>query len=248
MLLEVKDLQLWYGDRHVLKGVSFSLNRGEVLCLVGESGSGKTSVLYSLLGLLPKGAHLKGSVLFMGRELVGLSEREYRKIRGRHISIVFQEPSVYLDPLFKVGPQVEEAYRAHYKDDKAKEKAIQALRKAGIQEAEKVYESYPHHLSGGLKQRVCIAIATVCNPELVLADEPTTALDVSLQSRILKLFRDMKGEGRSVLLVTHDFGVVAEVADRVMVLKEGTVVEEGSVFDLFDNPKHPYTQELLRLV
>ncbi|MCS6998681.1 MAG: ABC transporter ATP-binding protein [Aquificaceae bacterium] len=248
MLLEVSGLNLWYGEKQVLRGVNLYVNKGEVLCLVGESGSGKTSILYSIVGLLPEGARLEGSIRFLGRELLGLSEKEYRKLRGRHISLVFQEPSVYLDPLFKVGSQVEEAYRAHYRGGMAKDIAIQALKKAGIQDAERIYNSYPHHLSGGLKQRVCIAIATVCNPELVLADEPTTALDVSLQSRILKLFRDMKGEGRSVLLVTHDFGVVAEVADRVMVLKDGQVVEEGYTTDIFDNPRHPYTQELLRAI
>ncbi len=248
MLLEIKDLRLWYGNAQVLKGVNLSLSRGEVLCIVGESGSGKSSILYSIMGLLPEGARLEGSIRLMGRELVGVPEEEYRKLRGRHISIVFQEPSVYLDPLFKIGIQVEEAYKAHFGKGGAKERALEALRKAGIKEADRVYNSYPHHLSGGLKQRVCIAIATICNPELVLADEPTTALDVSVQSRILKLFRDMKVEGRSVILVTHDFGVVAEVADRVMVLKDGMVVEEGDVWSIFDNPRHPYTQELLRAI
>lgn len=248
MLLEVSNLHLWYGEKHVLKGVNLHLERGEVLCLVGESGSGKTSILYSILGLLPEKAKLEGSIKFMGRELLGLSEKEYRNIRGRHISIVFQEPSVYLDPLFKVGSQIEEAYKAHYKEGKARDEAMNALVKAGVQDPERIYHSYPHHLSGGLKQRVCIAIATVCNPELVLADEPTTALDVSIQSKILKLFRDMKREGRSVLLVTHDFGIVAEVADRVMVLKDGQVVEEGYTLSVFDQPKHPYTQELLRAI
>ncbi len=248
MLLEVKNLNLYYSERHVLKDVSFSLGEGEVLCIVGESGSGKTSILYSILGLLPAQARIEGSIKFMGRELVGLSEKEYRKIRGKDISIVFQEPSVYLDPLFKVGEQIEEAYKAHFKDGKAKEKVLDALRKAGIYDGERVYESYPHHLSGGLKQRVCIAIALVCEPKLVLADEPTTALDVSLQGRILQLFRNIKQEGKSVLLVTHDFGVVAEVADRVIVLKDGVVVEEGRVEDLFDRPKHPYTKELLSAI
>ncbi|RMH01047.1 MAG: ABC transporter ATP-binding protein [Aquificota bacterium] len=248
MLLEVKNLNLYYSERHVLKDVSFSLGEGEVLCIVGESGSGKTSILYSILGLLPAQARIEGSIKFMGREIVGLSEKEYRKIRGKDISIVFQEPSVYLDPLFKVGEQIEEAYKAHFKDGKAKEKVLDALRKAGIYDGERVYESYPHHLSGGLKQRVCIAIALVCEPKLVLADEPTTALDVSLQGRILQLFRNIKQEGKSVLLVTHDFGVVAEVADRVIVLKDGVVVEEGRVEDIFDRPKHPYTKELLSAI
>ncbi len=248
MLIEVRGLNLYYGNKQVLKDINFDLAEGEVLCIVGESGSGKTSILYSIIGLLPERARLEGSIKFKGQELVGMPEEKYRKIRGRHISIVFQEPSVYLDPLFKVGVQVEEAYIAHFGKVGAREKALQALKKAGIVEVERVYSSYPHHLSGGLKQRVCIAIATVCDPELVLADEPTTALDVSVQSRILKLFRDMKEEGRSVILVTHDFGVVAEVADRVIVLKGGTIVEEGDVWSVFDSPKHPYTQELLRAI
>ncbi|MCS7171214.1 MAG: ABC transporter ATP-binding protein [Aquificaceae bacterium] len=248
MLLEVSGLNLWYGEKHVLKNINFCIEKGEVLCVVGESGSGKTSILYSLLGLFQWGARLEGSIKFMGREILGLQEAEYRRIRGRHISIVFQEPSVYLDPLFRIGVQVEEAYRAHYKEGDVKKIALQALKKAGIQDAERVYHSYPHHLSGGLKQRVCIAMATVCNPELVLADEPTTALDVSIQGRILRLFREMKEEGKSVILITHDFGVVAEVADRVIVLKDGEIVEENNVFGIFDSPKHPYTQELLRAI
>ncbi len=248
MLLEVRNLNLYYDGNHVLKDINFELKEGEVLCIVGESGSGKTSILYSIIGLLPEKAKLEGSIKFKGQELVGLSEREYRSIRGRHISIVFQEPSVYLDPLYKVGIQVEEAYIAHFGKKGAREKALQALKKAGIKDVDRIYNSYPHHLSGGLKQRVCIAIATVCDPQLVLADEPTTALDVSIQGRILKLFRDMKKEGKSVILVTHDFGVVAEVADRVIVLKDGMVVEEGNVMSLFDNPKHPYTQKLLSAI
>ena len=244
MLLEVKDLNLWYGEKHILKGINFNLSEGEILCIVGESGSGKTSILYSIIGLLPKNAMLKGSILFKGRDIKDIKVVE--KLRGKEISMVFQEPSLYLDPLYKVGKQIEEAYQAHFGKHLSREKALHALRKAGVLEAERVYNSYPHQLSGGLKQRVCIAIATVCNPSLVLADEPTTALDVSIQSKILKLFRDMKEEGKSVILVTHDFGVVAEVADRVIVLKDGQVVEEGDVFSIFDNPGHPYTVELLK--
>lgn len=248
MLLEIRNLSLWYGEKQVLKNINLSLAEAEILCLVGESGSGKTSVLYSILGLLPASSRLQGSIKFRGKEILGLSEKELRKLRGKDISIVFQEPSVFLDPLYKIGKQVEEAYTAHFSEDRVRDVAIQAIRRAGIQDAERVYNSYPHHLSGGLKQRVCIAIATVCNPALVLADEPTTALDVSLQSKILKLFRDMKAEGKSVIIVTHDFGVVAEVADRVVVLKDGEVIEEGDVYSVFDSPKHPYTQRLLRAI
>ncbi len=248
MLLEVRNLNLYYGNNRILKDINFDLEEGEVLCIVGESGSGKTSILYSIMGLLPENARLEGSIRFKGQELLGTPEKEYKKIRGRHISIVFQEPSVYLDPLYKVGLQVEETYKTHFGKVEARENVLEALKKAGIKETERIYNSYPHHLSGGLKQRVCIAIATVCNPQLVLADEPTTALDASIQNRILKLFRDMKGENRSVILVTHDFGVVAEVADRVMVLKDGIIVEEGDVWTVFDSPRHPYTQELLKAI
>lgn len=245
MLLEVESLNLWYGEKHILKDVSFGIDAGEVLCIVGESGSGKSSILASIMGLLPKYAKVSGSVKFKGKEILGLAESEYRKLRGRHISMVFQEPSAYLDPLFKIGTQIEEAYIAHFGKKGAKQKSLQALKDAGIEDAERVYRLYPHHLSGGMKQRVCIAIATVCDPEIVLADEPTTALDVSVQEKILALFRRLRERGKAVIIVTHDFGVVAEVADRVIVLKDGQVVEQKDVFSIFDNPEHPYTKELL---
>ncbi|WP_448587886.1 ABC transporter ATP-binding protein [Thermocrinis sp.] len=244
-MLEVKDLSLSYGQKNVLKNVSFSLKEGEILCIVGESGSGKSSILLSIMGLIPKGGSLSGSIGFKGKELVGLSEREYLNIRGKEIGIVFQEPSLYLDPLFKVKDQVLEAYTIHFGKDGAEERVREVLKKVGIQDVERVLNSYPHQLSGGLRQRVCIAIATVCNPSLVLADEPTTALDLTVQKKILRLFFDLKEEGKGVLLVTHDFGVVAEVADRVLVLKEGEVVEEGSVWEVFDSPKSEYTKNLL---
>ncbi|GBC88406.1 Oligopeptide transport ATP-binding protein OppD [bacterium HR13] len=245
MLLEVENLNLWYGEKHILKDVSFGIDAGEVLCIVGESGSGKSSILASIMGLLPKYAKVSGSVKFKGKEILGLAESEYRKLRGRHISMVFQEPSAYLDPLFKIGTQIEEAYIAHFGKKGAKQKSLQALKDAGIEDAERVYRLYPHHLSGGMKQRVCIAIATVCDPEIVLADEPTTALDVSVQEKILALFRRLRERGKAVIIVTHDFGVVAEVADKVIVLKDGQVVEQKDVFSIFDNPEHPYTKELL---
>ncbi|MFN3813545.1 MAG: ABC transporter ATP-binding protein [Aquificaceae bacterium] len=246
MLLEVTHLDLWYGDNHVLKDVSFYVKSGEVLCIVGESGSGKSSILNAIMGLLPKHTRVYGSIKFKGKELIGLKEKGYRDIRGRYISIVFQEPSSYLDPLFKVGPQIEETYIAHFGKKGAKERAIRALKEAGVQDAQRVYSLYPHHLSGGLKQRVCISIATVCDPDLILADEPTTALDVPVQNKILDLFRNFRDKGKAIVLVTHDFGVVAEVADRVIVLKDGEILEEKDVFSIFDNPEHPYTLQLLR--
>ncbi len=249
-LLEVRSINLWYGDKKVLHDVSFHVGEGEVLCIVGESGSGKSSILYSILGLLPEGSRLEGSVRFRGTELTDLGEARMRKVRGRDIGMVFQEPSSYLDPLFTVGRQIAETYESHFPEDKGNSylKAVEAMRRAGIPKAEEKFGMYPHQLSGGLKQRVCIAMATVCQPRLLLADEPTTALDVSVQKRILGLFRKLRSEGKSIVLVTHDFGVVAEVGDRVVVLKDGRVVEEGSVYEIFDRPKNDYTKMLLEAV
>jgi len=248
-LLTVEGLSLWYGEKRVLHEVSFSVREGEILCIVGESGSGKSSILQSVMGLLPPHARVEGRITFKGTDLLGLRESERRKLRGRDMGMVFQEPSSYLDPLFTVGSQIEETYRSHFPaDGSARERALTAMRKAGIPKPEEKYHMYPHQLSGGLKQRVCIAIAIVCQPSLLLADEPTTALDVSVQKRILQLFRKLKEEGRSIVLVTHDFGVVAEVGDRVVVLKDGRVVEEGDVFTIFDRPSHEYTRVLLEAV
>ncbi len=246
MLLKVNKLNLYYGSKHILKDISFTLSEGEILCIVGESGSGKTSILYSILGLLPRKAKVEGEILFKGKNL--MDKKLIKNLRGREISMVFQEPSLYLDPLFKIGNQVKETYEIHFDKKDAKIKALESLRNAGITDAERVYNAYPHQLSGGLKQRACIAIATVCNPSLILADEPTTALDVSVQSKVLKLFLRMKEEGKSVVLVTHDFGVVAEIADRVIVLKDGKIVEEGDVFTIFDSPRNKYTIELLKSI
>lgn len=249
-VLKVEKLNLWYGHRKVLQDVSFEVGEGEVLCIVGQSGSGKSSILYSILGLLPPHARVEGSIYLMGDDLRKLGRKEMREIRGRKIGMVFQEPSSYLDPLFTVGIQISETLFAHFSKnaEEVRERTLKAMRRVGIPEPEKKYGMYPHQLSGGLKQRVCIAMATVCEPKLLLADEPTTALDVSVQKRILALFRKIRSEGRSIVLVTHDFGVVAEVGDRVLVLKEGKVVEEGSVYDIFDHPKDPYTRELLAAI
>jgi len=247
-LLEVRNLRLFYKEKEALKGISFSVKEREVLCIVGESGSGKSSIFYAIMRILPPYAKTKGEILFKGKDLLKLKEEDMRHIRGKEIGMVFQEPSLYLDPLFTVGSQIEETYKAHIKDGNSYEATIKAMRKAGIPKPAEKYKMYPHQLSGGLKQRVCIANAIVCNPSLVLADEPTTALDVSLQRRILNLFRKMKEDGKSVILITHDFGVVAEVADRVIVLKEGEIVEEGDVYKIFESPSHPYTKRLLEAI
>lgn len=249
-LLEVRSLNLWYGETQALKDVSFSLGRGEILCIVGESGSGKSSILYSIIGLLPEGARVEGEVVFEGRDLLKLDEGEMKNIRGKDITMIFQEPSAYLDPLFTVGVQIGETYLAHIGGprDLVGDKVIESMRKAGIPKPQEKVNMYPHQLSGGLKQRVCIASSIICDPKLILADEPTTALDVSIQKRILHLFMRIKEEGRSVILVTHDFGVVAEVGDRVIVLKDGKVIEEGNVEEIFDAPKEEYTRMLLEAI
>ncbi len=244
-LLEVFSLNLWYGDTKVLHDISFKLEAGEILSIVGESGSGKSSILNSIAGLLPQNARREGRILFKGKDLTLLSEAEHRKIRGRDVGMIFQEPSSYLDPLFTAGSQVEETLRSHVSRADFKSEAIGALARAGIPDPQEKYRMYPHQLSGGLKQRVCIASAIICNPSLILADEPTTALDVSVQKRILQLFRKLREEGKSIILVTHDFGVVAEVADRVIVLKDGRIAEEGDVFGIFDSPRADYTKKLL---
>ncbi len=249
-LLEIRNLNLWYGNVHALKGVNLTLEKGEILCIVGESGSGKSSILYSIMGLLPENAEVEGEILFEGVNLLELSEEEMRELRGKEISMIFQEPSAYLDPLFTVGVQIGETLTAHLpvSGGEKRRKVIESMRRAGIPKPEEKAGMYPHQLSGGLKQRVCIASAIICEPKVILADEPTTALDVSIQKRILNLFRTMKEEGRSVILVTHDFGVVAEVADRVVVLREGRVVEEGDVNRVFDSPKDEYTRMLLEAI
>ncbi len=244
-LLEVFNLNLWYGEEHILKDISFELNEKEILCIVGESGSGKSSILYCILQLLPRNARTEGKIIFKGVDILSMGEKELKNLRSGKISMVFQEPSAYLDPLFPVGSQIAETVTAHLKVNNLKEYVVNKMKDSGIPMAESRYYSYPHHLSGGLKQRVCIANAIACDPKIVLADEPTTALDVSVQKKILALFRRMKERGTSVILVTHDFGVVAECADRVIVLKGGVILEEGSVFDIFDTPKHSYTKMLI---
>ena len=249
VLLELRNLTVVYPNskKPAVENLSLSLKRGEILCIVGESGSGKSTVLRAIAGLLPTNSRVSGQIIFKGKDLTPLSREERRTLMGREIGFIFQEPSVYLDPLFKVGKQIEETCRIHFPQRDCKSATLSALRYCGIPDPERVYNSYPHQLSGGLKQRVNIADATVNNPSLLLADEPTTALDVSTQKKVLNLFRKLKGDGKAILLVTHDFGVVWEVADRVLVMKEGQKVEEGDVFQIYESPKHPYTQRLVSI-
>ncbi|UOQ92471.1 ABC transporter ATP-binding protein [Halobacillus shinanisalinarum] len=255
-LLEVNNLVTSFktaGQKvSAVRGVSFSVNRGETLCIVGESGCGKSITTLSVMGLLPNNGEIsEGSVKFNGEELTAKKKEDMRKLRGNEISMIFQEPMTALNPVFTVGYQLMEPLKIHTKLSKAevKHKAIDLLNKVGIPNPEKRLKQHPHELSGGMRQRVMIAIALACNPSLLIADEPTTALDVTIQAQILDLIDDLKEDlGMGVVMVTHDMGVVAEVADHVMVMYAGHVVETGTVEEIFSNPSHPYTKGLLASV
>jgi oligopeptide/dipeptide ABC transporter ATP-binding protein len=232
-----------------VNGVSFSIRKGETLGLVGESGSGKSVTAFSIIQLLqPPGRVAGGRVVFQGCDLLQLRDDDLRRVRGAGIGFIFQEPSAALNPVMRVGAHIAEALRVHglATRHEAREKAIELLRAVRITDPEKRVDDYPHQLSGGMRQRVMIAIALACKPALVIADEPTTALDVTVQAQILDLLRDMKRQfDLSLLLITHDLGVIAETADRVAVMYAGRIVETGPVREIFRNPQHPYTQGLL---
>jgi peptide/nickel transport system ATP-binding protein len=232
--------------------VSFSIARGETLGLVGESGSGKSVTAFSILRLLqPPGRIAGGQVRFEGVDLLGLTERAMREIRGAGISLIFQEPMTALNPVMTVGSQIAEALTVHGKASRAnaRARAIQLLEDVRIPDAARRVDDYPHQLSGGMRQRVMIAIALACRPPLVIADEPTTALDVTIQAQVLDLLRELKATFHlALLLITHDFGVIAEMADRVAVMYKGRIVEEGPVRQILRNPQHAYTQALLAAV
>jgi len=229
--------------------VSFHVNEGETLCLVGESGSGKSVTALSLLRLVQRPGRIAGGrIVFKGRDLMALGEREMQKIRGAGMALVFQEPMTALNPVFTIGSQIEETLQVHgvARRRAARERAIELLEAVSIPEPQRRVHDYPHQLSGGLRQRALIALALSCNPSLLIADEPTTALDVTIQAQILDLLRDLQQRFKlSILLITHDLGVVAEMADRVAVMYAGRIVEEGLVRDLFRDPRHPYTRGLL---
>lgn len=252
-LLEVKNLQTHFhtesGVIPSVDGVSFSIGEGEMIAVVGESGCGKSVTSLSIMGLVGSPGKIEGGeIVFEGKDLTKLSKREMRKLRGNEIAMIFQEPLTSLNPLFTVGNQISESIKLHQKVSKeeAKVKGIEMLKKVGIPRPEKVYSSYPHLLSGGMRQRVMIAMALSCNPKLLIADEPTTALDVTIQAQILELMRELTREyNTSIMLITHDLGVVAEMVDTVIVMYAGQVVEYTDVFTLFKNPKHPYTKGLL---
>ncbi|TYP56127.1 ABC transporter ATP-binding protein [Thermosediminibacter litoriperuensis] len=256
-LLEVKDLTVkFFTDDGVVTAVdrvSFDIKRGETLGMVGESGCGKSVTSLAIMRLLPSppARITSGKILFEGEDLLQKSEAEMRRIRGNRISMIFQEPMTSLNPVFTVGRQISEAIMLHQKlsGKEAVERAVEMLRLVGIPNPEKRYHEYPHQMSGGMRQRVMIAMALSCNPKLLIADEPTTALDVTIQAQILDLMNRLKDRvGMSVLLITHDLGVVAETARRVVVMYAGQVVEEASCEDLFENPLHPYTAGLLKSI
>ena len=255
-LLEVKDLRTHLPTRaglvRAVDGVSFFLDRGELLGLVGESGCGKSMTALSVMRLIaPPGKIVEGQILFDGQDLLKLSDSEMRQMRGDDIAMIFQDPMTSLNPVFTVGEQISEALRLHRKlsHKQAKQAAIEAMREVAIPDPARRVNDYPHQLSGGMRQRVMIAMALACNPKLLIADEPTTALDVTIQAQILELLDDLRKQRElAVLLITHDLGVVAEVADRVAVMYTGRIVEESPVEELFARPKHPYTEGLLRSV
>ncbi|MCM3699621.1 ABC transporter ATP-binding protein [Paenibacillus macerans] len=254
VLLEVKELRTSFRTREGLvpavNRISFQVKRGETLCIVGESGSGKSVTSLSIIGLLDSpGRETAGEIRLKGRNLLDLSKHEMRKIRGSEISMIFQEPMTSLNPVFTVGSQIAEALRTHagLSRKEARLQSMELLRIVGIPSPEKAVHYFPHQLSGGMRQRVMIASALSCNPSLLIADEPTTALDVTVQAQILETIKELSGSrDMGVILITHDLGIVAEMADRVMVMYAGEIVEEAPVSRLFDEPLHPYTSGLLR--
>ena len=255
-LLDVKDLRTYFateaGVARAVDGVSFTVEKGEVLGIVGESGCGKSVTSLSIMRLVPEppGEIVAGSsVRFAGRELLELDEAGMRGVRGDDIAMIFQEPMMSLNPVYAVGEQIAETVRVHRRVNRAeaRARAVEMLRLVGIPEPAERADDYPHQLSGGQRQRVMIAIALACEPELLIADEPTTALDVTIQAQILDLLASLRARlGMAILLITHDLGVVAEVCDRVVVMYAGQIVEEGRVADMFRDPRHPYTQGLMQ--
>jgi oligopeptide/dipeptide ABC transporter ATP-binding protein len=256
VMLKIKNLTTEFktemGSFPAVSGINLTINRGETLCIVGESGSGKTVGSLSLMQLLPpSGKIASGEIWFEDTNLVQLKKREMSKVRGKSISMIFQDPMSALDPVFTCGSQIVEAIRSHEKVSRkeAADKAKELLKQVGIPHPDTVMRAFPHELSGGMSQRVMIAMALSCNPKLLIADEPTTALDVTVQAQILQLLKRIRQErNMSIMLITHDLGVVAEMADRVAVMYAGQIVEEGNVKTIFNHPKHPYTKGLLKSV
>ncbi|WP_216831598.1 ABC transporter ATP-binding protein [Alkalihalobacterium elongatum] len=255
VVLELERLRTHFftdaGEIPAVDEVSIKIHKGEVVGIVGESGCGKSVTSLSVMKLVPNppGKIVGGRILFKGEDLVKATHRRMRKIRGNEIAMIFQEPMTSLNPLFTIGDQLMEAIRNHNKisKKKAREKAIEMLKVVGIPRADEIVDEYPHQLSGGMRQRVMIAMAMSCDPEVLIADEPTTALDVTIQAQILDLMRKLnKDHGTAIMMITHDLGVVAEICDRVVVMYSGKVVEEGDVRTILKQPQHPYTKGLIR--
>lgn len=255
-LLEIKDLNTsfftHFGEVKAISGISFDVNEGEIVAVVGESGSGKSVTALSVINLIAApGRIVSGSILLNGEELTKKSEKEMQKIRGKAIGMIFQDPMTSLNPVLTIGLQIMEVLQWHQgiSQREAKKKAIEMLELVGLSNPENRLNQYPHEFSGGMRQRVMIAMALACNPKLLIADEPTTALDVTIQAQIMDLLKDLKSKlGTSIILITHDLGVVAGMSDKVIVMYAGNIVEMGSVKDIFYRPKHPYTWGLLKAV
>jgi oligopeptide/dipeptide ABC transporter ATP-binding protein len=252
-LLEVRGLKTHFDTRQgvvkAVDGADFHVNRGEVLGLVGESGCGKSVTSLSIMGLVPNpGKVVAGEILFAGKNIAVMKASEVRDLRGEHISMIFQQPSSALNPVYRAGAQIKEVFELHrdWSSEVEEQKVIEMLAKVGIPDPQRRAASYPHELSGGMAQRIMIAMALACEPELLIADEPTTALDVTIQAQILDLIRDLQQKSKTaVILITHDLGIVAEMADRVAVMYAGEIVEEADVRTMFRNPLHPYTKGLI---
>ena len=251
-ILQVENLNVTFhtyaGEVKAIRDVSFTLNKGETLAIVGESGSGKSVTTRTLMGLNAKNAHLSGKIHFKDKDLSGLSESEWIKVRGNEIAMIFQDPMTSLDPTMTIGMQIAEPIMLHEKVSKSEalKRALELMKKVGIPNAEEHIKDYPHQWSGGMRQRAVIAIALAANPEILIADEPTTALDVTIQAQILNLMKEIQSQTQSsIIFITHDLGVVAGMADRVAVMYAGKIVEVGTVEEVFYNPQHPYTWGLL---
>ncbi len=255
-LLEVKDLHTSFftdaGEIKAVNGVSFTLEKGKVLGIVGESGSGKSVTAYSIMQIIASaGKIVSGSIKLDGQELVGADEKEMKDIRGNKISIIFQDPMTSLNPTYTIGNQLMEAILLHTDRDKkqARDRAIEMLKLVNVNEPEKRMKQYPFELSGGMRQRVMIAMALACEPDILIADEPTTALDVTIQAQILELMKDLQEElGMAIIMITHDLGVVAQMCDEVIVMYAGSICEQGTADEIFYNPQHEYTKGLLRSI
>jgi oligopeptide transport system ATP-binding protein len=256
-LLEVKDLRVSFfipaGEVQAVRGVNFTLDKGESLAIVGESGCGKSVTAQSIMRLLqsPPAKIVGGSILFQGKDILKLSEREMENVRGNEIGMIFQDPMTSLNPTMKIGKQIAEGVRLHFKvsNEEAKKRALEMENLVGLPHPERRYDQYPHEFSGGMRQRTMIAMSLACEPKLVIADEPTTALDVTIQAQILELMKDIqKRLDTAIILITHDLGIVADLCHRVLVMYAGKIIESGTIEDIFYNPQHPYTWGLLKSV